>query len=270
MGILYEAVHPAHPRRRFAFKVLTPQAAASEVVVARFRQEAMLAATLSHPNLVKVHQAGVERGVHYLVEDYFDGRSLADLIRPGRLAPKKALQVIQEVAGACAYMHGQGVIHRDIKPANIMVGKGGQVCLTDFGLAKDVARVDSRLTQMGLGKLLGTPAYMAPEQAGGQLDQVGPWTDVYAMAAVIFRALTGRYPYARGSYMATVQAIATEDAPRLSSCRPDAPAALDELVAQAMHHEPRVRPTAADLGSGLQQVLAQPLLMPPAPPSEAV
>ena len=122
---------------------------------------------------------------------------------------------------------------------------------------------------MGFGKLLGTPAYMAPEQARGELSRVGAATDVYAIGAVLFRALTGRYPFASNSYMKTIQSIALGPIPRLNSLRPDVPPALDDLVAGAMSLEPEQRPDMATLAAGLEQLESQ-ILMPPAPPSNAV
>jgi serine/threonine protein kinase len=267
MGILFEGrTAQGEP---VAVKVLSAEATQDPSMVRRFRQEAELAATLSHPNLIKVHEAGFDQGLHFLVMDFFVGRSLAELIRPGRLAPKKALEVGATVAEACGYMHGCGVIHRDLKPGNIMVGKEGRVCLVDFGLAKDLLRQGTILTQ--LGKLVGTPAYMAPEQARGELSAVGPWSDVYSVGAVLFRAITGRYPHAGQTFMKTIQAISTQQAPPLRSYRPDAPAELDAIVSRAMSLDPRARPEAGALAHELRDLLATtPVVMPPAPPSDQV
>ncbi len=267
MGFLFEAKNEAGAR--VAIKVLSHEAAGSADVVTRFEEEGRLASNLSHPNLIKIHNYGVERGVHYQIMDFFDGKPLSDLIRPGRLTPKKALSTLAKVAEACSYMHANGVVHRDIKPASIMVGRGGRVCLMDLGIAKDTARFDNQLTQMGFGKLLGTPAYMAPEQARGEFESIGPWSDVYAMAAVIYRALTGEYPFACGAYMKTVQAIATQPAPLLSSLRPDAPQELTDLLTKSMSHVPTERPSAAAFGQALT-ALEETLLMPPGPPAEEV
>ena len=247
-----------------AIKVLSHEASGSPDVVAHFEEEGRLASNLSHPNLIKVHHYAVEGGVHFQVMDFFDGKPLSDLIRPGRLTPKKALSTLAKVSEACSAMHAKGVIHRDIKPASIMVGRGGRVCLMDLGIAKDTARFDGQLTQMGFGKLLGTPAYMAPEQARGEFDNIGPWSDVYAMGAVIYRALTGQYPFACGAYMKTVQAIATQPAPLLSTLRPDAPQALTDLISNSMSHETADRPTAKAFGLSLS-ALEETLLMPPGP-----
>lgn len=269
MGLLFEAWSGGE---RVAIKVLSVQAVSSAAVVARFKQEAELLARLEHKNLIRVRTHGHEPpNVHYMVSDFFEGKSLADLIRPGRLTPKKCLEVVSIVAEACSFSHMKQVVHRDIKPSNILVGKGGAVCLTDFGLAKDVARTDAQLTQMGFGKLLGTPAYMSPEQARGELSKVGPASDVYSLGSVIFRGLTGRYPFAFNSYMKTVQAIALGPAPRLKSLRPDAPEALDDLLARAMAQEPAQRPSALQLSADLKRLLSsERLLMPPAPPGAAV
>jgi serine/threonine protein kinase len=269
MGILYEAWGGGE---RVAFKVLSLQAASSEIVVKRFQEEARVAEKLQHPNLIRLRSHGsAPPSLHYLVFDFFEGKSLADLIRPGRLSAKKCLDVMGTVANACSFMHSRGVVHRDMKPSNILVGRGGAMCLADFGLAKDTARYDAQLTQMGFGKLLGTPAYMSPEQARGELDRVGPHSDVYAMGSVIFRSLTGRYPFAFNNYMKTLQAIAVGPAPRLKSLRPDAPDELDDLVARVMSHEPEGRPSALEVAFDIKRFLGKgPLLMPPAPPGAAV
>ncbi|MGE0711519.1 MAG: serine/threonine-protein kinase [Planctomycetota bacterium] len=269
MGILYEAWAGGE---RVAIKVLSVQAASSEPVVRRFQEEARLAASLQHPNLIRLRACGqLPPSLHFIVFDFFDGKSLADLIRPGRLTPRKCLEVVATVADACSAMHARGVTHRDIKPSNILVGKASAVVLADFGLAKDAARYDAQLTQLGFGKLLGTPAYMSPEQADGELARVGPASDVYALGSVIFRALTGRYPFAFDSYMKTIQAIARGPAPRLRGLRPDAPEALDQLVARVMAQSPERRPSSLEVSAELRRLLAsEPLIMPPAPPSAAV
>jgi len=266
MGILFEGHHPQDPRQRVAIKVLNAEAAATENVLRRFQQEAQLAATLDHPNLIKVHGAGHDQLLHYLVMDYFEGRSLADLIRPGKLAPKKAIDVVAKIARACEHMHACGVVHRDIKPGNIMVGRGGAVCLVDFGLAKDTLRQGTILTMYG--KLVGTPAYMSPEQARGEISAVGAWSDVYSLGAVLFRCVTGRYPWAESTFMKTIQAIATQDPPSIAAYRPDAPPALEGILLRAMAHDPKARPGAGQLAAELEQLPQQvPILMPPAPPS---
>lgn len=267
VGILFEGHHPT--RARAAIKVLSAEAARSQDVVARFQQEAQLLAALDHPGLVKVRHIDFDLGAHYLVMDFVQGRSLADLVRPGQLSAKKALEVVAELARTCAYMHERKVVHRDIKPANIMVGSGGRVVLVDFGLAKDTLRRDIIATQMG--KFVGTPAYMAPEQARGDPSAIGPWTDVYALGAVIFRCITGRYPFAGDTFLGTVQKISSEDAPPITTYRPDAPPELDQIVRAAMFRDPRARPTAARLAEEIAKLLARgPLLMPPAPPCEMV
>jgi serine/threonine protein kinase len=287
VGILFEAHHPSQPRA--AIKVLSIQASRSEEIVRRFKLEAETLSTLEHPALVKVRGAGSANGVHYLVMDFIAGKTLADLARAGQLPPRKALEVVADVALACAYLHGRGVVHRDIKPANIMVRRSersgfvptvseaaldeavaatpaasaGRVVLVDFGLAKDTMRRDIVATQMG--KFIGTPAYMSPEQARGDPRAVGPPTDVYALGAVLFRCISGRYPFAEASFLETLSAIATRPAPSLAERRPDASPALVQLVAEAMAHDPRARPTAAQLAERIATLLAQGVLMPPAP-----
>lgn len=258
--------------RRFALRVLGGALSGSPEIVGRFHAESQRAHALpDHPNVVAVVAYGQHGPSHYRVSDYIDAKSLADFIRPGRLAPKKCLEVCAAVAEGCAFLHAQGMVHRDIKPSNVLVGSNKAVHLTDLGLAKDAARVDPRLVQAGFAKIIGTPAYVSPEQARGEVETVGTASDVYSIGAVIFRALTGRYPFAFNAYLRTVQAISLGPAPRLTTLRPDAPPALDALVAQAMAQEPHARPTAAELGRSLRTLLEQErLLMPPAPPGAAV
>jgi serine/threonine protein kinase len=262
MGILYEA--DPGDGQRLVVKVLNPEVATPSRVK-RFEQEADLAMALDHPEVIKVHQFGWERKIYYLVMDRFEGQALDEPMRLGRVLPRTALHIVARVARACAYMHGKGVVHRDLKPANIMVGPGGKVCLVDLGLAKDFARDDTAANQ--IGKLIGTPAYMSPEQATGQIGKVGPWTDVYGLGAIIYRALTGRYPHAENSFMKTIQAIATKPARPLRELRPDAPPELEALVQQAMALDPQARPYAAQLAQHIDLLVEQVPATLPAPPA---
>lgn len=262
----------ARDGRRFALRVLGPAVAGSPEVVSRFHAESQRAHALpDHPHVVSVVAFGQHGPYHYRVSDYVDAKSLADFVRPGRLAPKKCLEVCAAVAEGCAFLHAQGMVHRDIKPSNVLVGSNKAVHLTDLGLAKDAARVDPRLVQAGFAKIMGTPAYVSPEQARGEVEGVSTASDVYSLGAVIFRALTGRYPFAFNAYLRTIQAISVGPAPRLASLRPDAPPALDGLVARAMAQDPADRPSAAELAQELRALLERErLVMPPAPPGAAV
>jgi serine/threonine protein kinase len=270
MGVLFEARRRTGViGQRVALKVLSLRASTSKSLLARFRQEAGLAASLEHPNIIKIHEVAQDRGFHFIVMDYFDGRSLGDLLKTGTLAPKKAVQVIATVAHAVGYMHQRHVVHRDLKPGNILVGAGGRVCITDFGLAKDYARSDVRLTQLGVA--VGTPAYMSPEQARGELSAIGPPCDVYSLGATLYRALSGVYPYDADSFLHAVQAIVREDPKPLRDRRPDCPEELEAIVHKAMEREARDRPDARTLAGWLDRYLEDnDILMPPAPPNPKV
>jgi serine/threonine-protein kinase len=148
--------------RQVAVKVLSPPYAQDPVFVERFRREARSAARLSHPNIVAVFDSGSDAGEHYLVMEYVPGESLAQLLaRQGRLAPRRAAELAVEVCAALAAAHAQGLVHRDVKPANVLVGDDGRVKVTDFGIVKAAA------TLTGTGTVLGTAAYLSPEQAQG-------------------------------------------------------------------------------------------------------
>ncbi len=270
MGVLFEARRRSGViGERVALKVLSVRASTSKSLLARFRQEAGLAASLDHPNIIKIHEVAQDRGFHFIVMDYFDGRSLADLLRAGMLAAKKAVQVVATVGHAVGYMHTRNVVHRDLKPGNILVGAGGKVCVTDFGLAKDYARTDVQLTQLGVA--VGTPAYMSPEQARGDLKRIGPPADVYSLGATLYRALSGVYPYEADSFLQAVNAIIREDPKPLRTYRPDCPAELAKIVHAAMAREPEARPKAEEFGRWLESFVEEnDLLMPPAPANPKV
>lgn len=265
----YEATREG---QRFALKILSPAVTVSADVTGRFLAESERAQTLAaHPNLVSVVAFGQTGPFHYRASEYLEAKSLADFIRPGRLAPKKCLEVCAAVAEGLEFLHAQGMVHRDVKPSNVLVGSNKAVHLIDLGLAKDTARVDGALVQVGFSKLIGTPAYLSPEQARGEVDQVSTASDVYSLGATIFRALTGRYPFAFNSYIRTIQAIALGPAPELGALRPDAPASLNALVLAAMAQDPAQRPTAAQFAADLRGLLqVERFLMPPAPPGAAV
>ncbi len=269
---LWSTYEAAREGRRFALKVLAPAVTTSADVVARFHAESERAQTLApHPNLIPVVAFGEAGGLHYRASDYVEAKSLADFIRPGRLAPKKCLEVCAAAAEGLSYLHSLGMVHRDVKPSNVLVGSNKAVHLVDLGLAKDAARVDGALVQIGFAKLIGTPAYVSPEQARGELEQISTASDVYSLGATIFRALTGRYPFAFNAYTRTIQAIAIGPAPQLVALRPDAPASLNALVLGAMAQDPGARPSAAQFASDLRGLLqVERFLMPPAPPGAAV
>src|SRR5262249_48186748 len=153
-----------------------------------FRAEAEAAAQLDHPGIVPIFEVGEYEGQHYFSMALVEGGSLAERLKDGPLPPREAAHLIEHVALAIDYAHGHGVIHRDLKPGNILLDRTGQPKVTDFGLAKRLHE-DSHLTISG--QVVGTPSFMAPEQASGRLEAVGPAADIYGLGAVLYCLLTG-------------------------------------------------------------------------------
>ena len=246
MSTVYQATDRVL-ERTVAVKILAEHLSDDDKFVARFRREALAVARLIHPNIVQVYDTGVDDGRHYIVMEYVEGRSAAQLLqRRGRLGPEVAVAVgIQSCAGL-EYAHRQGIIHRDVKPGNLMVigGPAGRpvaessahdpptgemtVKLTDFGIAR--AAEQTRLTQVG--SVVGTAAYLAPEQARG--DEATPASDVFALGVVVYQLLTARLPW-EGSSLAEL-AIRREGERPLSpsSYDPDVPETLSRAVLRAL------------------------------------
>lgn len=234
MGVLYEAWAGTE---RVAIKVLSGQAASSSVVVARFQQEAQLAQQVEHPNVIKVHQLGfIEPDVHFIIMDFFEGKSLADLIRPGRLAPKKAVQVMATVADACAAMHALNLIHRDIKPSNIMVTSDNVLKITDFGLSRNMAH-ETALTRTGV--MMGTPGYMPLEQWDAR--SVDHRADLFAAGVSFYEMLTGRLPYPGDTPTQILRAMILGKPTPLVQYRRDCPPSLVAVVLRLLAQRPEDR-----------------------------
>jgi eukaryotic-like serine/threonine-protein kinase len=241
--------------RPVAVKVLSPPYAQDPVFVERFRREARSAARLSHPNIVAVFDSGADADQHYLVMEYVPGQSLAELLASrGRLAPRWAAGLGAEVCAALAAAHTQGLVHRDVKPANVLVGDDGRVKVADFGIVKAAATA----TLTGTGTVLGTAAYLSPEQAqGGPVDAR---SDLYSLGCVLYELLCGRPPFGSGADGSPV-AVATrhlhQPAEPPSARNPLVDASLDAVVLTALAKEPAQRyQSAIDMQDALEQVLA--------------
>jgi len=237
--------------RYVAVKLLAEHLASDPAFVSRFQREALAAARLIHPNIVQVYDSGLDdfRDQHYIVMEYIDGQSCAEILRDrGWLPTEEALPII---LGACAgldYAHRKGVVHRDVKPGNLLLGPDSAVKLADFGIAK--ATEQSSITQVG--SVLGTAAYLAPEQGRGE--EAGPPADIYALGVVAYQLLSGRLPFEGASL--TELAIKQQREP---------PQRLDELVAAvspqlgravdiALRIDPRQRyPTAVEMAHALEE-----------------
>ncbi len=239
--------------RTVAVKVLAEHLSDDERFIARFRREALAVAKLIHPNIVQVYDTGVDEGRHYIVMEYVDGRSGAQILqRHGPVGPEIAAEIgIQSCAGL-DYAHRRGIIHRDVKPGNLMVVGGpvggGEltVKLTDFGIAR--ALEQTRITQVG--SVVGTAAYLAPEQVRG--DEATPATDVYALGVVLYQFLTGRLPY-EGSSLAELAVRQQNEKPLPpSTYNNEVPETLGGAVLRALEGDPNRRYASADeLASGL-------------------
>jgi serine/threonine-protein kinase len=235
MGVVYRAEHLSLGRK-LALKVLPPELAADASFRRRFVNESRLAASIEHPNIIPIYEAGEANGLLFLAMRYVEGPDLGRLLAAaGPLEPWRALALLSQVGEALDAAHASGLVHRDVKPGNVLVAQGvgtraAEHCyLCDFGLVKPV---DGRSDLTLSGPFLGTVAYTAPEQLQGE--PLDGRTDVYALGCMTFRCLAGALPFERGSDMAVVEAHLREPPPRLSSRRPELPPALDPVIARAM------------------------------------
>src|SRR3954447_10280000 len=240
--------------RTVAVKILAEHLSDDERFVARFRREALAVAKLIHPNIVQVYDTGIDDGRHYIVMEYVEGRSGAQILqRQGAIEPEVACEVGVQACAGLDYAHRRGIIHRDVKPGNLMVVGGpvggGEmtVKLTDFGIARAIEQ--TRITQVS--SVVGTAAYLAPEQVRGE--EATPATDVYALGVVLYQFLTGRLPY-EGSTLAELAVRQQNDKPLPPSTYNDEVAeTLGAAVLRALEGDPTRRyASASELAGGLQ------------------
>jgi serine/threonine protein kinase/ligand-binding sensor domain-containing protein len=252
MATIFKAYQPAMDRY-VAVKVLPSHFTEDETFVARFTQEARTLARLEHPHILPVHDYGEQEGVTYLVMRYIDAGTLKDLIaRGGPLELEQAARILDQVGRALGYAHSQEVIHRDIKPANIMIDAGGNTFLTDFGIAKLVAGT-AQFT--ATGAIVGTPAYMAPEQ--GMADPVDHRSDIYALGVVLYEMVTGRVPFEAETPLAVLLQHVNAPLPPPRLIKPDLPEKVERVILKAMAKAPDDRfQTAEDMVEALQKALA--------------
>ena len=226
MGVVYLA-RQVSLNRLVALKMILAGTLASSAAVQRFRNEAEAAANLDHPNIVPIYEVGEHEGQQYFSMGLVDGGSLADrLEKSGPLPPRGAAVLVKLLAEAIAFAHECGVIHRDLKPSNVLLDAQGKPKVSDFGLAKRVQKTDGPTMT---GDVLGTPAYMPPEQAAGTVDLVGPSADIYSLGAILYACLTGRPPFQATSPFQTLRLVLTDEPVRPSRLKSSVPRDLETI-----------------------------------------
>lgn len=259
MGVVYEA-RQRSLNRRVAVKMLLAGAWARPEFKPRFRAEAEAAARLRHPGLVTIHEVGEFDGQPFLAMELVSGPSLAELVRPQPLAPRRAAPLVRLVADAIAHAHAAGVLHRDLKPSNVLLDAAGQPRVTDFGLAK---QLDSATDLTRSGDLLGSPNYLAPEQVAGAPATAA--SDLYSLGAILYELLTARPPFAADSVAATLQQVVQAEPVPPSQLNSRVPRDLETICLKCLRKEPvRRYGSAADLAADLARFEAgQPILARP-------
>ncbi|MGI9428928.1 MAG: protein kinase domain-containing protein [Bythopirellula sp.] len=254
MGVVYKAYHRSL-RRTVALKIITGGGLRDEIDIARFHIEAEAAARLDHPGIIPVYDVGEHNGNHYYAMSYIEGPSLSAYVgkQAKLLRPRRAAELMEQVCLAVQYAHDRAVIHRDLKPANIMLENDDIPRLADFGLAKNMSE-DDGLTMTG--QVMGTPSYMAPEQATGKLDQISNRTDVYSLGATLYALLAGRPPFAGGTMLETIRQVVRSEPEPLTQIIRAIPVDLQTICEKCLAKKPQDRyASAEDVASDLRRFL---------------
>ena len=252
MGIVYKAWQQ-RLNRLVAVKMILAGQFASEQEVRRLYTEAEAAARLDHPGIVPIYEVRQHQGQHFFSMGYVGGGNLAARVARGPVPPREAATLVARIAEAVQYAHEQGVIHRDLKPQNVLLTPGGQPRVTDFGLAK---RVEGNSDLTATGQILGTPSYMAPEQAAGEID-VGPLADVYALGGILYFLLTGRPVFQSANVVQTLRQVLDREPVAPRQLNPDVPRDLETICLKCLE-KPKARryASAAELAADLERFLA--------------
>jgi eukaryotic-like serine/threonine-protein kinase len=252
MGVVYRARHVLL-NRPCVLKMILAGGYADASAVARFRAEAEAVARLQHPNIVQIHHTGVVAGLPFFELEYVEGGSLDRRLDGTPWPPRRAAELAEALARGVAEAHRQGIVHRDLKPGNVLLAADGTPKVTDFGLAKSLAG-DSGLTQTGA--IVGTPDYMAPEQAEGRAKEVGPLADVYALGAILYELLTGRPPFRGATVLETLQQARTAEPVSPARLVPGLPRDVETIALKCLRKEPGRRyDSAAALAEDLRRFL---------------
>jgi serine/threonine protein kinase len=265
MGVVYRA-RQISLNRIVALKMIRSGDLASSQDLARFRREAEAVARLKHSNIVHIYEVGDDDGRPYLSLEYVEGGSLAQGIKGTPQPSRLAAELVETLSRAVHAAHQCGIIHRDLKPSNVLLTPDRVPKITDFGLAK---RLDDDLGQTQTGAVLGTPSYMAPEQAAGRSREIGPATDIYALGAILYELVTGRPPFLADSHEATRQLVMNDEPLPPRRLQPSLPRNLETICLKCLQKEPAKRYSSAlvlaeDLGRFLsgKPILARPATMP--------
>ncbi|HVS34426.1 MAG TPA: serine/threonine-protein kinase, partial [Gemmataceae bacterium] len=248
MGVVYQARQRGF-NRLVALKMILSGAHAGPAERQRFRAEVEAVARLQHPNIVQVHEVGEHDGKPYFSMEFCPGGSLARKLAGTPLTPQEAASLVETLALALQAAHEKGVVHRDLKPGNVLLAEDGTPKVVDFGLAK---RMDAE-GQTQSGAVMGTPSYMAPEQAAGKVKEVGPAADVYALGAILYECLTGRPPFKGPTTLETLAQVLSDDPVRPRQLQPTTPIELEAICLKCLEKAPVQRygaaaELAADLG----------------------
>ncbi len=250
MGVVYQARHQTL-KRTVALKMILAGGHAGANELARFRTEAEAVARLVHPNIVQIHEVGESGGHPYFAIEFVGGGSLDRKLDGKPMVPSEAAKLIETLARAMQFAHNRNVIHRDLKPANVLLMDDGTPKVNDFGLARQLD-LDSGETQAGM--IMGTPSYMAPEQASGQSHEAGPSADIYALGAILYECLAGKPPFKGNTVIETLELVQKQDPVAPSKANPRIPVDLETIALKCLRKEPENRyASAGELADDLRR-----------------
>jgi ABC-type amino acid transport substrate-binding protein len=260
MGVVYQA-RQVRLQRLVALKTILAGSHAGEAERARFRTEAEAVARLQHPNIIQIYEIGEHESKPFLSLEFCPGGSLEKQLGGKPLEPSEAARLVATLARAMQAAHHAQVIHRDLKPGNVLLAADGTPKIGDFGLAKKLDEAG----QTRSGAVLGTPSYMAPEQASGKAKDIGPAADVWALGAILYECLTGQPPFRAGTYLDTLMLVVSDEPPPVRRLQPAVPRDLETVCHKCLHKDRTKRyATAAALADDLDRFLAgQPVLARP-------
>jgi WD40 repeat protein/serine/threonine protein kinase len=251
MGVVYKARQKSLDRI-VAVKMILAGAFAGHQLIQRFRAEVTAAALLKHPNIVPIHEVGIQGGQHFFSMEYVEGQTLSQLVGHRPLPAQTAARYVRGIAEAIQYAHQQGILHRDLKPSNVLIDAAtDQPRVTDFGLAK---RLDGESSITVTGQVLGSPNFMPPEQAGGSRGKVGRRSDVYGLGGILYYALTARAPFQGATIETTIHEVLNTEPLSPRVLNPSVPRDLETICLKCLEKEPEKRyPTAAALAEELER-----------------